>query len=818
MTPTVRTRGTPTERNGRTAVAVASTSDRRHAPQRKTILGRRKRVAIGGALALATSTLLVVLAGGAVEAQQQAEPPSDEVFRETISVLEIEAWVRVERGRRPVTGLRAEDFEVRSRGRVLPIVAFEAFDLGRGPESEKPAAERAVASAPAASSAPGRRFLVVFDMARTSSHYLWDAVTAVDSMVENRLHPTDQVAIGLWGFGGANLLHGFTSDRAVIDAALDVVQAALSRSPRRQRAALDALGRALPPGRAATLVEGIGLGGALLAADPANLRRLFTGPAEPTTGAFGTEVLDEAAGRRFSDVTGTVLTGYESQEIERTIGSEIERNEALRDLARMVSGVPGPKYVLLMAQGYSQFSPLLLQVQSVFDLAAGVRAPPAYSNLLRSYRSLTDVMIAGGWATHAFDVSGVGGRGGGIYPGHDVTSTGSADFVPFLPGGLTGDGSDSLFYVSRRTGGDLYDNYNRLDPALERMLERTEVAYRLVFQLTGEDLDRRSVRYEIELVGAARGARLRGAKEYRVALAELSSGDDPRQLERRLLGDEEVHALGATVHAHRREGRAGAGLQQVAMVLEIPLSTRWSSNGWASQPRVWVQAVSLDADGARAAPGRERASLSTATVHDAWAQLVDLSAEEPPTRRVVLFGDLLASCRGGRIRVRILAGDEGAEDLSSHHVAPCESTGSFQVVAVSAPTDESLIGHEPGFDPFDPGGNPLALGGRTFLPARQPVVPVDDSLSVLVNVPEWSADSRLEALFVDDSGQPIRAWTLDPALLERPDGGAGARFLASVPVDGLAPRCHRLLLRWLEREAVRGDQEIAFEIPRPGDS
>lgn len=725
-------------------------------------------------------SFLLSLAGPDAATAQEPSPRPEDVFEEAVSVLEVEVWVRVERGGEPLTGLGAEDFEVLAGKRTLPIVAFEAFDLSRADP------DGAALESPAASGAPpptARHILVLFDVGRTSSAYLQKGADGLRAMLEGGFDPNDRLAMGLWGAQTAGLLHGFTTDRGVAAAALDVVDAVLGRSKRRLRDSLATLERASPKGDLSQLIDQVGLGGALLSADQSKLQQLFT---VSTAGGWEEEIaidaqLDDGEGNRFWDADYLRSSAQ--------IDVEVDATRALAELMGLLSGVPGPRHALLFAQGYSAFTSTMLEFSPY-------EPPPRMSALLGAYRSLTDAFLRSGWVVSSFDVSGVGGGGAGIQAGHDVTSEGSAGFVPFQPGGLAGDGSDSLFYVARRTGGDLYDNYKAMDRAVERMLERTAAGYRLVFQVVGDDLASGALEYQIRLRGDARGAVLRGAKEYRVVREQLDSRRDPWQLQQRLLGTDEVRELGARIRAVASP--AGVGQQRAVLAVDLPLPG--TAKAAAS---VWIQAVSLD-------PLHEEAGPSVA-IHDGWSQRVDLAGDVEPTSRVVAFGDLLAPCEGARLRVRLLLQDDEREELTSLEVPPCDRAAPLEVLALGRVSPGAVVTHEPGFEPSDSAVSPLAIGGRSFLPAAEPVVPTGDAVSLLVSARGWSGGDRVEALLVDGDSQPVRTGPLEPERLELER--SAVRFLTTFPVAGLDAGNYRLLLRWLDGDEVRGNAEIAIEIP-----
>jgi hypothetical protein len=315
-----------------------------------------------------------------------------------------------------------------------------------------------------------------------------------------------------------------------------------------------------------------------------------------------------------------------------------------------------------------------------------------------------------------------------------------------------------------------------------------------VFQLAGEELARRDVPYEVLLRGGPQGAELRRAQEYRVARAEADSRSDPWQLQQRLLGSEVASELGAGLSVTATP--AGAGLQRAVLAASVP------TKGTGMPSSVWIQAVALDS---------RAASFSTPAIHDLWTQVIDLAGESPPPSEVVVFGDLLAPCEGARLRVRLLA-DGGGEELTGLELPPCGAPA-LEAIPIRRLDAAALVTHEPGFDPGDASTNPLALDDRAFLPAAQPVVTAEGSLSLLIRVGEWSDAARLEAELLDPRGQLVRAASLQGERLQRT--GTAARFLTAFPLEGLAAGSYRLWLRWLEPEERGGEHRAHVDIEVP---
>lgn len=146
-------------------------------------------------------------------------------FGESASVVVVEIPVRVlERGR-PVHSLTAPDFVVFDQGRKREIVGFQVINRA-GAELDLPTDDSAAALG------PPRSFLLLFDLAYAGSDHLGRALEASLRLVDERLGPQDQVAVGFFSaLRGLRLVADFTADGQRIRGALDIMAALLARNP-----------------------------------------------------------------------------------------------------------------------------------------------------------------------------------------------------------------------------------------------------------------------------------------------------------------------------------------------------------------------------------------------------------------------------------------------------------------------------------------------------------------------------------------------------------------------------------------------------------
>lgn len=176
---------------------------------------------------------LVVAAGAWLAAQQPTPGPAPPSFRADTDVVRLEVSV-LDNERRPVRGLTAADFTIREDGRERPVVAFTPVELP--PVSSPVPVATWVRESPRdvvgnTGAEEGRLVVVAFDwsirsydqpLARTIAH------AAVDG-----LGPTDRAAVIFTGpAANAGVPQNFTSDRALLRAAIDQTFATAEVDPR----------------------------------------------------------------------------------------------------------------------------------------------------------------------------------------------------------------------------------------------------------------------------------------------------------------------------------------------------------------------------------------------------------------------------------------------------------------------------------------------------------------------------------------------------------------------------------------------------------
>jgi VWFA-related protein len=394
--------------------------------------------------ALATATLAAVAAAGSEQAR--------EVIREVQQVVLVEIPVTVTRAGDPVTGLSADDFEVFDRGVRREITGFEVVDLrayeaaGVGP-AEMPVSLR-------------RHILVLFDQVLGSPHSVERARQGALDLVRSGLHPSDLVGVAAYTRSGVRLVIGFTSEHEQVARALERFD-----QLRPTRTVRDPLGIAWSEG----LVVPSGQGG------------------------FGR-----------TDVDGEMrqLLGWmeDSVELDAARRSAAAMTSALGDLARAMAGLNGRKHLLFLSEGFNSSVLVGRGVRIDEDRGeilrrneaplGGLLSAPAIrygeTEVLGQVERMAEEFVRAGVTVHSIDSAGL------RYTGPDVAGTPRSD--PY----------DALFLTADLTGGEFVPNYNRLDLALDEVMERTRVSYLLSIQPDDLALDGSYRRLEVKVKGGRR--------------------------------------------------------------------------------------------------------------------------------------------------------------------------------------------------------------------------------------------------------------------------------------------------------------------------
>lgn len=398
---------------------------------------------------------VLLLAGAFAHAAKQDR------FTDRTDVVVIEIPVQVVRDGEPVRGLTAADFEVSEGRKKQPIVGFEVLDLY--------SAEAALGGASPVPAAGRRHFLMLFDLTFSEPKAIAKAQEAAQDLLTS-LHASDLVAVATYSSAnGPQLILGFSSDRRQIETAIRTLGAPqlVDRAPDPLRIVLtdvrsDASQQNIP---------GISVSEGRAASQEAVLDTL----------------------ERISDASARANRGDQ----QRVITS---MTRSLSDLATLMGGVEGRKYVVYLSEGFDtslvtgttdQASQRELNEQSLDGTAVledNSDERFGSTKTLNDVEKMLEALRRADCTVQAVDIGGL---------------KADAD-----QGFQRRGGRDSLLQIASGTGGELYENTNDLSGAMDKMLKRTGVTYVLAVQPESLKLDGAYHKLKVELKNAPRGTRV----------------------------------------------------------------------------------------------------------------------------------------------------------------------------------------------------------------------------------------------------------------------------------------------------------------------
>jgi VWFA-related protein len=357
-------------------------------------------------------------------------------FTESTSVVVVEVPVQVVRDGVPVRGLTAADFEVYQGREKQAVTGFEVLDRNNVPANKPDAARRLPMSA-------RRRFVLLFDLGYSSPASLTKAREAAKRLLHGGFHPTDLIAVGAYlPSQGPQLLLGFTTDRHQVEQAVERL------SPAQNHFASDPL-----------LIAG---GGAAF------------DDAAPEVHSKVVESSDAETVYRGREATVSVSAAIERSERERRRSTLAAFTRAVGAFADAMAAVDGRKNVILLSEGFDsslalgttdEADTLTMDTNSIRGDVWNIDNDQRYGNTKASsdLEKMLEALRRADCVIQAVDIGGVRASA------DDLRAARSA-------------GADGLFVMANSTGGELYQNFNDLGAAVEKMLERTSVTYVLSFQ------------------------------------------------------------------------------------------------------------------------------------------------------------------------------------------------------------------------------------------------------------------------------------------------------------------------------------------------
>jgi len=420
-------------------------------------------------LAPLTVGLLAVLAtahGPGVRAQEPE--PSNLVTPVEVEVVRLEIVV-TDKGRRPRTNLRPEDFAVFEDGVKQEIVQFQAFarpgtETTPLPEPPAPGETAAIRPVTTGDELPARYIVLVID----DVHMAFDSVArvrkALERFLEQDLKPEDQVAL-VTTSGSSNLSQEFTSDREVLEATLSRLSAK-GRTPEWTGVPY------ITPYQAELIDQG----------DPFALeiavREIMT------------------AGMFFDEDSA----GDEARRKARVILDEAVYNsrltlEVLESLCRGLAGLSGRKTVFLISDG--------------FMTSLSSRAAISYD-----LRRIADAGTRAGVVIYSLDTRGLVGPSPAFGAASRTrTQPETVGYVQSMQQRGIEFERNGLNSLAADTGGFLVEDQNDLRVGLREMLKDTETYYVLAYEPKNQKRDGKFRKIDVKLPGID-GVKIRTRSGY----------------------------------------------------------------------------------------------------------------------------------------------------------------------------------------------------------------------------------------------------------------------------------------------------------------
>jgi VWFA-related protein len=703
---------------------------------------------------------------------------AEQRFSASTDIVAVEVPVQVVRDGKPVRGLAAGDFEVYEGRARQPVTGFEVVDLAAVPAGPGGKAPRLPISS-------RRKFVLMFDMGFSSPASMARARQSARGLLRGAFHPADLIAVAAYyPAKGPQLLLGFTSDRKLVEEAIDH---------------LDPVQR---------------FNGGFELSDPL---LLAGNEAAPPGGSIRRSVLDNAAetaaagGKDGGGDGGGGLTDHIDpigQPLERADRTASQRSmeeftRAIGAFADTLASIRGRKYVVLLSEGFDSTVAMgVSDVGEIIDMDThsiygdvwnidsdkrfgNTQAGVALERMLESLRRADCVV-------QAVDIGGARAGAEATHMGHQK-------------------GADALFVMANSTGGEFYPNFNDLSAAMGKMLDRTSVTYVLTFQPdVRRDGQYHKLRVELK---NPQGARL----VYRPGYYAPKPYSRQTAMERMLHASGQVAAgqeggpVGVAVLAAPFQGAAGRAY--VPVLIEIDGASLLAASPGDAAPAggvvpAEIYAYAFDAQGAVRDYFTERLGL-------------DLAKVGPVVRRsgVKLFGHLDLPPGSYSLRVLVRNGLTGAAGLK---------VASVEVPVFAAATPVLL----PPFFPEAPGrwlvvreaktrqGDapyPFLSKSRPYIPASKPALaPGRDAAMALIGYHLGAGPLTAQAVVMTAEGKEAGVGKIVLLGREEADGSGPERLTATFRPPRLEPGEYELLLTLVDARGASQTSLTAFVVPGSG--
>lgn len=474
------------------------------------------------------AAVAVLLISTAAHAQRVAETVQ-------VTVIEVPVTVVGDDGK-AMRGLTKDQFEVFDEGKRVPIEYFEVLDMKLLPTGgSKPLP-------PAAT----RNFLLFFDLANSSPGAIRRAADAAVAFIDEQLVEQDLAAVATFtAEAGPKLITSFTTDREMLKAAVRTLG-----DPRYFKVA-DPL---MISHKATELLGPLPFGEAIGQPGP-------TGPGgEERAGAK--EEMIAATNEWYRDID-------EQQNRQMQTAENTEARNRLRiqlsglaTIARVLDRLHGRKQIILLSEGFDA-----RLVQGREDLTSKKTTEENENALLgqvwkvdsderygsagasRDINEMTQLFRRSDVILHAIDIKGL--RSKDDTTGFETSRAKS---------------NESLFLITKPTGGTVFQNSNDFEANFARMLEQQEVVYLLGFNAKsgGKPGKFHSLKVKLNVPG-----RVTHRAGYFESDGKMSNLEKTISLTEILMTDKAVNQIGMSVATMALPG-AFIEKARVPVVVEFP--------------------------------------------------------------------------------------------------------------------------------------------------------------------------------------------------------------------------------------------------------
>jgi VWFA-related protein len=733
-------------------------------------LARRKRRMTSRTAGLRASTIFIVLlfAVGSFAAAEQTG--SKGAVRESASVTVVEIPVNViGKDGKPVAGLTAADFELYDDGKKQAITGLDVFDLSRPVSAQ-------TGVAPPIEAAARRHWLIVFDLSYTNLSGLLRSRDGAQAFVAKAMKPSDLAAVATLSVDtGWKLLVNFTADRKQLAQAIDTLGlpgVAVQR-------AIDPLGFAFaPPG----LSEGVGNSGS----------------------GKGSTLVDE----NIKDLLA--IQKPATDDLAR--GRALQLVKSLGTIGRTLDSVRGRKHVLFFSEGFetrllsgnaaerSAGAPSASQQSVVQDTAAAaasgeywkIDSDARYGST--STRSILDRALSefrrSDTILHTVDITGLKSES----DASGVTKPGS--------------GTDALFTLAADTNGEFVRNANQLGGEIEKLVERTDLVYLLIYQ--PKSLTKPGAFHDLKVKVKASGAKVVARAGYYEPkpYAALSSMERILEAGDAITGGPRQDSFSTVVLT--APFPSGGPLSQVPVILEIPGKPLLAGDT-GKETKIQIFAYATDTAGTLTDYLTQELSLDIAKVRP------NLEAGG-----IKFFGTLALPPGEYTVRTLVRNSSSGHSAVTTTSLHINEVPGVAAVVLPPFFREPAgrwiMVKANPRADsPTRTAEYPFALEGESFIPSALPTLESGSTADVVVTTFNLGGGSKLEPLQVhseitgpDGKTRPVEVQVVKRSDRERTGGRA---LLLSFKPEGLPAGRYVLKVRVSDRVSRKSSEASTdFEV------